>query len=105
MRRLLPFLFLLPFAFLSAQETVQRADAKDFDGARKMLETIVRRNDGDSDAHFQLGIMLLTISATSMQLKSIWNARSSWPTAARSIILPSAQSMARLRKTAVCLRE
>ena len=57
-RRLLPFLFLLPFAFLSAQETVQRADAKDFDGARKMLETSVHRNDGDSEAHFQLGILL-----------------------------------------------
>lgn len=53
---------LLPFALLSAQGTVQqalkRADAKDFDGARKMLETIVDENDVDCEAHFQLGKLL-----------------------------------------------
>jgi tetratricopeptide (TPR) repeat protein len=63
MTRLLFFLFLLPVGFISAQENVQQAlklaGATDFDGARKMLETIVDRDDRDSDAHFQLGKILL----------------------------------------------
>jgi tetratricopeptide (TPR) repeat protein len=63
MTRLLFFSLLLPFALLPAQESVQQAlklaDTKDFEGARKMLETIVSRNENESEAHFHLGKILL----------------------------------------------
>jgi len=62
MARLVLFLCLLPFSLLTAQETVQQAlklvDAKDSDGARKMLEKLVDRNDANSEAHFHLGKLL-----------------------------------------------
>ncbi len=61
MTRLLPIL-LIHVSLLSAQESIQQAskltEAKNFDGARKMLETIVDRNDADTEAHFQLGKLL-----------------------------------------------
>ncbi len=62
MKRLLWVLLVTPFALLSAQESAEKAmklaEAKDFDGARKMLETVISRNDENAEAHFQLGKLL-----------------------------------------------
>jgi tetratricopeptide (TPR) repeat protein len=62
MTRTLLSLFLLPFSLLFAQENLQQAmklvASNDPDGARKILENVVARNDADSEVHFQLGKLL-----------------------------------------------
>jgi len=56
------FLLLFPVSLLAADsvaEAVKLIDARDFDGARTMLEAIVRHDGGDADARFHLGRLLM----------------------------------------------
>jgi len=56
-------LLTLLFPIFISQENVADAlrliEAKDFDGARKILESLVARNDAGAEAHFRLGLLLV----------------------------------------------